>query len=282
LIGIKNCLSGSQFPKFAVLFPCLCDPICVGSVNVLARSLPAAAAIAGYRSVQSYPRRVNRRAAVPFNARGLRPLSGHPGSGVMSFELVDAGAKAEHRTYAPPHAHRGSDTACIEFIGDRLQFYRAVRADLRHDGGEFYCVCVGFHLARLRPDTPFRPKSIAGRPPPHAPSPLNAASHSQRTVWPPLGSGAQPCRLAGSGATAFARRWSARRGTQGRYPPGQSGPMAGRPTIEASMTRVSRPMEISNKSPPGTTDLAAGWSVAPGRGVLLSSERSPSVRSCLR
>jgi hypothetical protein len=56
----------------------------------------------------------------------------------------------------------------------------------------------------------------------------------------------------------------------------------GRPARHRSMTRVSRPMEISNKSPPGTTDLAAGWSVAPGRGVLLSSERSPSVRSCLR
>jgi hypothetical protein len=127
--------------------------------------------------------------------------------GVFSFELVDAGAKAEHRTYDPPHAHCSSDTACIEFIGDRLQLYRAARSDLRHDGGEFYRLCVGFHLTHLGPDTPLWPKSIAGRSSPQAACLPNTVSHSPKTVWPALGSRAQPYRLARRGATASARRW---------------------------------------------------------------------------
>jgi hypothetical protein len=75
-----------------------------------------------------------------------------------------------------PRALSSSATAC-NFIAP-LALISAMM------GGEFYCVCVGFHLASLGPDTPLWPKSIAGRSSPHAPGLPNAASHSLRTVWP--------------------------------------------------------------------------------------------------
>jgi hypothetical protein len=79
-----------------------------------------------------------------------------------SFEPVDARSKAKHGTYAPLLAHRGSDTARIEFLDDVLQLYRAARSNLCHDRCEFYRLRVGPHLARLRPATPLLPMSLAG------------------------------------------------------------------------------------------------------------------------
>jgi hypothetical protein len=72
------------------------------------------------------------------------------------FEPVDARSKAKHGTYSPLLAHRGADTARIEFVGDRLQLYRTARSNLCHDRCEFYCLRVGLHLARLRPLRRFR------------------------------------------------------------------------------------------------------------------------------
>jgi len=57
----------------------------------------------------------------------------------------------------------------------------------------------------------------------------------------------------------------------------QRGLLQPRPRALMTPIRVGRPMADKGSSA-GTTDLAAGWSVAPGRSVLLASARSPNCQ----